>query len=237
MIATFHKAASRFSDTKPIALRINLSSFIAMPKAYKSVLKFCLITFVPTLIITEKFADNSTLLSGFNELIDSLSAPPMIIYDQSCPLNQMNSEEMAVFLKSIRKASTLILNGSCLDHWNPSELEQLIDAIKENPNLISLDLKQTQLNTWYIDSEKFPWLLELIKLEQLTRLDLPPYHERELPASHLEQLQWTIRMRHYRHTPVYEHIVAPKTSGLFNKKSPKLDPCTAVFGCEKSPAR
>lgn len=190
VIAAFHSQTLKNFD-KPIKLTIDLAVLSKCSMNKHATLLFCLKTFAPELIILDNLREPSMAEQYTHELnfiIGALTSKTAFRYE-GYSLGQMGSYPMSVFLASVKKATKLSICDTELNRWTADDFKHFLNEIEQNPGLTSLSLVNANLKECCKDERKFKYILQLLGLPQLKKLNLHNNHLSTLPSAQLNLLK------------------------------------------------
>lgn len=189
IMASFHREALIHQNSPmQFIARLNELSKLS-PQQLKTIL-FCIKSFAPDVVIDGNFVrgpDVQSHQAQFNNIIDCLTTKVAFTYTNKC-LGVMKNEERNIFLASVRKATSLVLDATDLNKWSANDWEQFINAVEQNKQLNSISLKRNDLCQPCAHPEKFPHILKLFKFRHLEKLKLNNNFLEKLPTDQFQQL-------------------------------------------------
>lgn len=178
---------------KQIVYHADIAKLLQGSSVSRRVILFCISIFNPSIEFIGDYANNPYARFMVNEILKAIPyAHPTTITFATQDHDLIGLDGRSLFLSSIIKASRLVLDGAELDRWTPDDFQHFLDIIKANPRLTELSLMNTKLDICCRDSNKFGFVLELLSLPQLTKLDLHKNNLSTLPKIQLDKLQEAI---------------------------------------------
>lgn len=238
IMALFHHQAL-INSYQPIKFTADLESMSRLSYELLAVLLFCTKTFVPDLLICGNFVDGPNKQDNLNALkgiVNCLTSKTSFSYRNNC-LGEMGFGEMPVFLKSVSKATRLVLDENLLYKWTAADWKHFIEEVEHNKQLTSISINNNNLDLCCKNPEKFKYILRLIAIPHLKKLYLHNNNLGNLPPEQSQKLQKALTESPIKFIGL-KHI--PKgtggTSGLFATKSIELKTDAQEGACSLSRA-